>query len=216
MSYSSMDYDNDDYDGEVNEVQIVETPPQIIIKPPETVEIQLHSSKKMVYLSFDRLLNEWNPCIPSIQRTQDEDRVQYFFDILNNFYHEFDEVYDLNVISVAQYYGRYFILDGQHRFEALKQFYFNDQFLYSHHKFFPVVVMLYECSDVKELNNIFFSLNNTFQSGILLVESDRRDVFLNIKNYLMDTFGKYHSKAKNPKFPRVNLEEAATILNETY
>lgn len=212
MSYSSMDYDNDDYDGDDVSV-IVQEQPSL---PPNMIEISLNLSKKLVYIPFYQFMTEWNPSIPTIQRTLDEDRVQYFFDTLNNYYHEFDEVYDMNVISVAKYNHRYFILDGQHRFEALKQFYINDQFLYQHHKLFSIVIMLYDCHDVKELEGIFKSLNNIFQSGILLVESDRQEVCLHVKQYLMDTFKKYHSNAKTPKFPRVNLEDVALELTNTF
>jgi hypothetical protein len=116
------------------------------------------------------------------------------------------------VISVAEIRTRFgishYIIDGQHRLNALKLF------MDDHKLDIPQHVMIYECEEF-EMKNIFDVVNrNVMQSMYVISEDSKKDLLGEIQSYLSDEMGKIFVN-KQTKRPYIYLPTFMDKLSES-
>lgn len=97
-----------------------------VLKEPTTIDrMQISPNMEVVREPFHQFI-EKTPIIPPFQRELDEDRLKQFYEIIvehNEKQLRDDPVPCLHALSIGEYDGQFHIIDGQHRFRALEQFY---------------------------------------------------------------------------------------------
>lgn len=182
--------------------------------------IQLGKNKRLIYIPFHQLLNDYSPIPPYIQRALKEERVDQLFGVLMDYYSEYGYVHDLNSIHIAKYNDEYLILDGQHRFNAYKKFFEQPDsfFTKKEDKDFNVLITLYDCEEEGEYGKIFDELNTNYVSTtpLVLSENDKKRKEELVKFFDTNYKKYFESVSLIPRFPNVNQDELINDLLETY
>jgi hypothetical protein len=149
--------------------------------------IQLTKNKCLMYIPFHELLDKYNPVAPYVQRSLKQERVNELYDVLLDYYHEYGYLHDMNSIHIGKYQSEYFLLDGQHRYNAYKRFFENNDEVLTkdEDKNFSVLVTMYECEEEGEYEKIFDELNTNYVSStpLVLTEDEKKK-----KKVLVDFF----------------------------
>ncbi len=182
--------------------------------------IQLTKNKCLMYIPFHELLNEYNPSPPYIQRSLKQERVNELYEVLLDYYDEYGYVHDLNSIHIGKYQSEYFILDGQHRYNAYKRFFENEDSIFTKEtdKNFSVLVTMYNCLEEGEYEKIFDDLNTNYISTTPLVLTEDEKKKKKVLVEFFDTnYKKYvESESKSPRFPNADRDEIINDLLKTY
>ncbi len=172
------------------------------------------NSKTSFYLMSFRYLNNFQPIIPTIQRSYVEERVDYFYNQLVNNFQKNNEIYNLNPIQLAELDSRYFILDGQHRYMAYFKLYQN--YFLPYNTDFNITLINRECENYDELKKSFIELNNNFITKELILDLNNMDKSTILKEYIKENFPGHISNAEKPKFPNINLDNFVNLLLERF
>lgn len=165
-------------------------------------EIILANNKKVQYLPLSYIIKQYNPIRPAIQRSLMDERVDDLYNILMSYYHEYNDIHDLNNIHIAKYRDKYILIDGQHRFAAYQRF------AVSENIDFNVLVTMYDGDDGEEYRRVFKELNNIYYTDKddLILEESEEDKKEELENYFSENYGSFISKSTQPKFPNVNMD----------
>ena len=103
----------------------------------------------------------------------------------------------LGVIDIAEIQGPFgsfrYIVDGQHRFEAIKKFYSISS------TELDIYAMLYQCSDMTEAQELFQLRNlNTMVPDYLIKPNDKSFLYREIQEYLLTIKGFVSKTTKRP------------------
>lgn len=166
------------------------------------------------HVPFETLVNEWKVEIPPFQRELCVERVSHFLESIENYYYEFSEIINLNPINVALCDGKYWVLDGQHRFMAYKRLL--NEFDLQEHARFSVSVIVRTCSTWDEVKSFFSVLNQHFMSEELITDAPRLDMTAELKTHIRNRFPAFISHTQRPRFPHINLDSFVSFLLEQY
>ncbi len=174
------------------------------------MEIQINEKKIVRYMSLVELRDQLRPEIPFIQRDFIIERVEKLYTTLINYYNEFGYIHDMNMIHICYYGGKYYILDGQHRYRAYNKF-----FEGINHDF-NVLVCFYQCETKEDYRNIFRELNDNFISTDLIIDETEMEKSENLKEYIRDKYSEFLSNSERPKAPNVNLNSMVSAFIKKY
>ena len=151
--------------------------------------------------------------VPDIQRVIKKERVDELYDNFLRIYDQEEEIITPGVIIIGQLEDTWYILDGQHRFNAYLLLYENtgrDQKL-------PINKIQVETK--KELGQLFESINNTVPVADIPKGIERKDSNRVVK-YFFERYGKIfsHSRSGRTKRPHIHVtifeENVAELLQE--
>ncbi len=168
------------------------------------MEYQITKKDNLIITTFSHFLSQYNPQIPLFQREFIEERIAYFFNkiidhiIKNN---ENSSLPFLNLIHIANYENKCYILDGQHRFFAYKKYY--DTYKTD----FDIFFCKKDCATIQEVKEYFIDLNNNYQLHDLILDENDLDKSNEIKRYLKTKYSKHLSNSETPRYPNVNLDQ---------
>jgi hypothetical protein len=156
-----------------------------------------------------------NPTIPACQREYINERIAEFYNKITTFYYENNEEKTpyLGIIhcgKIEEKKEELYILDGQHRFYALKKFYEENKVD------FTVQYILKKCSSKNELKEYFRDLNNHFLLHEIILNDEDLDKAEEIKKYIKKKYSKHISKSIKPNFPNINLDQVANYLLQSF
>lgn len=155
-----------------------------------------------------------NPRSPTFQRTVTEERVKHLSETIEEYRSDETNKADLGSFPVP-YLGRlhigrlgqsYYVLDGQHRVQALLRWY------EAHKVDFPVHLVIRECNDLDQMKEYFRSINNHLPQEDIMAFESTMDACEAVKMHLLATYPKHISGALNPMHPNINTESLATYL----
>jgi hypothetical protein len=92
------------------------------------MEYNLTNKDKIIIIKFSEFINKYKPQIPLIQREYIDERVEHFYNKIKNYIIENGNNNIppfLNLIHCVNFNEKNYILDGQHRFKAYKEYYDN-------------------------------------------------------------------------------------------
>ena len=147
-----------------------------------------------------------NPEIPVCQRQYIEERVQEIYDsIVANKNEKFNIPY-LGFIHCGILNRRLYILDGQHRYRAMKKYYDETK------KDFLINYIVKFCSVEKELRDFFRSLNNNYNLHDIILNDEDLDISSEIKKHINEKYSRHISPSENPRLSNINLDQICSYF----
>jgi hypothetical protein len=169
--------------------------------------IQITSTDKIFITKFSDLEIIYKPQIPFYQRSFIDERVLYFYNKIKNS----KEVPFLSMLYFGNFEGKNYLLDGQHRYLAYKNFYKNNN-----NQNFNVCFTIKKCDTLDTLKQYFRDLNNNYLLHDLIINDDDLDKSNEIKKYMNENYKSCISQAESPKFPNINLDQLCNYLLKTF
>ena len=150
------------------------------------------SSKKL--LSFK---NE----ILDIQRNVDNNHVNDIFEFQIDYFQKNNCYFFPSSIIIGIYNNKSYIIDGQHRFEVIKELKNN----------FDVSVTIVDTNTLEELHQ-YFKIFNSNKSSIPPTDNHREIKI--IEKYFLDNYSPYLKKSSFPKIPHINLNNLLEYISD--
>jgi len=182
---------------------------------PLVQSIDIYTGISFVHERFQDLLKRY-PTTPGFQRTLNDERLANFTEKIHGhmkLLHENDTsvalskpVPYLGILSIAVLDNKYFIVDGQHRFQALSDYYdttktdFNISYILRHFQYSPDIKRYF-----KEINDVLIVDPSIF--------SPARETVL---KHLRSTYPLHESKSSKPQFPNVNFDQLFKYISERF
>ena len=184
----------------------------------ERMEYRIDSSTLVRSEPFTTFV-ERKPEVPAIQRERNDDRVEEFLKAMVENYYSLgrNEVPFMGPLSMAQLRREdendndvLFLVDGQHRYEAYKQFYATykvDFYLCYFVKF---------CASKDELYSFFRQINNHYKMDEIVIQSFFMKPREALVKYLRGKYPEHLSTSSEPRFPNISLDKFLTVLFNRY
>lgn len=171
--------------------------------------IRRNKKKYFLYIPFSFLVKDLNCTIPLSQRSRVKERLDYFEEFIEEEYKKNKEIPDLNILSIGFYESKFYLMDGQHRFTALKAYYEKNK---KPMKDYYIMTTCYIISNKTEFKGILSQINNNFVSEAYLFQINEEDVDdesidvkkKNIMDYMEKNFHIYLSDKLDCKSPYIN------------
>lgn len=182
---------------------------------PLAQSIDIYTGISFVHERFQDLLNR-SPTTPGFQRTLNDERLANFTEKIQGHTKLLQDndtsvalgipVPYLGILSIAVLDNKYFIVDGQHRFQALRDYY--DLMKID----FDISYILRHFQHSSDLKRYFKEIND-----VLIVDpsifSPARETVL---KYLRSTYPAHESKSLKPHFPNVNFDQLFKYILERF
>lgn len=134
---------------------------------------------------------------PACQRSVMIDHVMEIVNFQRDYFSKKYHYIFLNCIQFCVVHGVWYCVDGQHRYEALKEL--NDLEDWS------IDIEVTHCKDKEEMHNIFRILNTSTPVPEFL-KSEDVSLFLGLKKYIQERYSKYISSSSKPQRPNIHLD----------
>lgn len=192
-----------------------------IYKFNEKQIIRKSSKKYFLFIPLSFLIKELKVEIPLSQRSKVEERVDYFESYLEEEYKKTKEIPDLNVLSLGFYKSSFYIIDGQHRYTALKNFFEKNKKVM---KDYYVMTVTYLIDNKKGFKQIMHQINNNFISEeylFTITEDDDEEELMEDKRnaviqYMEKNYKIYLSEKLNCRPPFINISIFMEYLFNLY
>ena len=144
--------------------------------------------------------------IPDIQRGIIEESVKNIYDFQNNYFVTNGE-YCLNgTISIAIMNNVYYLIDGQHRVEALKLL----------RKAYPerIIALNIDYFYTSDIDAVYKFVNTNIPNAITTLGIDIYKIINDIEKFLVANFKQYLKTSKDPHKPSFNIQSLKTYIIE--
>jgi len=176
--------------------------------------IEIYSGVSIVHEKFEDLLKR-TPTTPGFQRTLNDERLANFTEkiqehtkvkLLQANDTSSEPVPYLGILSIAVLDGKYFIVDGQHRFQALR----------GHHDAtktdFNISYVLRHFQHSSDIKRYFKEINDVLIVDPSIFSPARESVL----KYLRSTYPAHEKTSSKPQFPHVNFDQLFKYISERY
>lgn len=182
---------------------------------PLAQSLDIYTGISFVHERFQDLLKR-SPTTPGFQRTLNDERLANFTEKIQG-HTKLLQANDtsaalgkpvpyLGILSIAVLDNKYFIVDGQHRFQALSDYYdtmktdFNISYILRHFQ---------HSSDIKRY---FKEINDVLMIDPSIFSPARETVL----KYLRSAYPVHESKSSKPHFPNVNFDQLFKYILERF
>jgi hypothetical protein len=170
------------------------------------MELVVSKRQKILLLKYSELQNHIK--IPNWQRYLNHERI---LNIYNNFKEElqFELPTNLGLLTVCncdENLKEWNLIDGQHRFMAMKLLYEND-------KIDDIILINYiTISNQQEMDDIFRKINQSTPILLPRVYSNKFNIFKHVAQELSSIYPGAFSVSDNPKRPHMNIQKLSEHL----
>ena len=172
---------------------------------PRHQEFPTNSNIYMTFQTSTTLLKYLK--IPKIQREIDTLRIDKLAENISN---EFLEtgIYDFGTLMVCFLDDECYLLNGQHRYHALKQIISNHE-----NTEIQIKVEVREAKDEAHMNSLWKISNSSIE--VKIAKNSNHQLIVNgIRKHLMEKYPSYISTARNPHKPNINLDTLCEKMEE--
>ncbi len=177
------------------------------------IKIDINQNTSIYKISYG-YFRSFEIIIPEIQRNYVENRIIYFYNLLEKYMIEKNELYNLNPLQIGELNNKYYILDGQHRFMSYERFY--ERYFKDINGDFEVSLITTRFNNMEEMNIYFLEINNNFISDELINTVKNNDIRVLLKNYLVEHYNNQLSNVENPRTPNINPDKLIDDLITRY
>lgn len=162
--------------------------------------------------SFINLLDNKNnllfeESVGDIQRNIDTEHLQDLIAYQENYYEKNGEFSFPVPIILCSLDNKYSIIDGQHRYEAIK-------FLYKKYKInFYIMISQIIIYNIDEYDDYFIAINKNKPVKIYNIDEWKNSV-KKIEKYFIDNWKSYIKNTNNPLIPHINLENMKKYIHD--
>ena len=114
-------------------------------------------------------------------------------------------------IVVAEYNGKYALVDGQHRLETIK-YLLDTHFEQASHIHVPVLTV--QLSNIHEYDELFTAINKNKPVVLYKNVYEWKQVGKHLENYFMTNYHTYLKQTSTPQVPHINIQALLTYIDE--
>jgi hypothetical protein len=149
---------------------------------------------------------------PDIQRLIDEDRVQEIVAYQEEYFKKHQSLFFIGDVTMVDFNERYYIIDGLHRFEALKM-------LVHLHPEYLVGVNIIHCVSRDEMIDAFVTINKTLPVPEHVIRNannrPKRAIIEEFRSLLRKHFKPYFSDSNTPHRPNIYENNVIDYVNKS-
>jgi hypothetical protein len=154
-----------------------------------------------IITKFSDLLKQLTT-IPNFQRLLNHQHLESIIDKYEKTFHKHKKINYYGAIILCEYNEKKYLIDGQHRFYALKHMY------EKYNLDTNIILQIIFCNSNQEMKEHFKNINSNLElpDYILELENDeKKQILQQLEQYLIKEYKNYYSKSQHPKFPNVNF-----------
>lgn len=183
------------------------------------LEIEVSPNQVMRIESFKYFCETYKPSTPQFQREPLQERIDSLYGIIldyrdtlieNNNFQELEKypVPFLNFLHVGVHNNEYKILDGQHRFRALLQFYLD------HDKDidFNIWYVLKKCDSINSMIKYYQDINNHLPMSEIIAMKNGLEAYEILKVHIKTKYFAHLSNSDKPRFPNINVDQVVSFV----
>jgi len=184
------------------------------LKAPEPAFVQqsVNPSTQLCLESFKELLSK-TPTSPSFQRGVKDERVARLVAEIKHYRNtetkenlEKFPVPFLNTLNIANLRGKFYIVDGQHRFAAYLDVYKREKVD------FNVCYILKDCKTLQDMKTYFIDINTQLAQQEVMFALSSMDLKETVATYIQSKYAKHISTSEKPRWPNINVDALANFL----
>lgn len=158
-------------------------------------------------------LLEYRIVFPGIQRDLMKDHVSEIVKFQRDYLQKNGSYIFPNCLQFCRLKGELFCIDGQHRYESIKNLY-NDDKLYD----WTIDIEITECINETEMIDMFkiINLNKPIPEFLKTANETTLDLINDIKNYIRKNYVSYVKPSTKPQRPNVNLDMFLDEMTKKY
>lgn len=167
--------------------------------------ITYHNLKKM--LIPEKLL--FKSQSGDIQRNIDPSHLDSLINYQKNFYQQHQFYSFPNPFFIAEFEGKYALIDGQHRLDTINYLYSN--FI---KKEIKLLVSIIHLKKVEDYDSYFIAINKNKPVQLYRNIKDWKSVGKGIESFFLKHYKKYLKKSENPRIPHINIDKMKKYIDD--
>lgn len=170
----------------------------------------MFESQEIIKIEIKTLLEDYDIKIPDCQRILDNDKLNNIIEFQKELFIKYGEFKFLGVISVVNLNDNYFLIDGQHRFNAMKMIYNSSD---GKNNFSVYVQMIYvQC--IEDLKSVYNNINeNTPLPDIIFENKLEKDIICDTLHYFQNKYPNLLLSKNKVSRPQISFNTFQEILN---
>jgi 5-methylcytosine-specific restriction endonuclease McrA len=163
-------------------------------------------------IPIESLCTSLNILTPELQREKNIDSINEIIEYQTNIFLKTKSFCFVGELTIAIQDNNYYIVDGQHRYEAMKR-------IYTKCPYYKVCINVIKPDSNFTIDNVFELLNKSkpvpeyvIENTTNLLKKSKLDHF---KNLFVNKYKVYISKSNNPRKPNINLDILLNKLNSS-
>lgn len=144
---------------------------------------------------------------PEVQRAVDTEQVNKIFNYQVNHFKKYSSFFFTNPITFAEFENKKYILDGQHRLQAIQKLinYFDVDF--------DVLIAVIFVDSKEEIDEKYIALNQNKPVPLPSNMNDWKQFTRHIDEYFQNHYSVYFSRSERPQAPNFNKELMLQYIN---
>ena len=163
-------------------------------------------SQKFSMDFFSDIVN-LNLCKPDCQRGIDDEQINEIIEFQKKYWEKNEEFFFPTPIIFGNLDGKLYIIDGQHRFTAIKHL----LDLYKKNFKIPVVTLIFDTKE--ELEKHYIIINKNRPVPLPKNINDWTNFGRFVEDYIILNFRDFFSKSENPRVPNFNKDNLIKYIN---
>jgi hypothetical protein len=164
-------------------------------------------------IPIETLCTGLNIITPDIQRYKNIDVINEIVEYQINFFNKTKTFCFIGEITLAFQDSKYYIIDGQHRYESFK-------IIYNKCPFYKVCINVIKPNQNFTIENAFKLLNKSTPVPEYIIENTnnmlKKSKLEEFNKFFQNKYKVYISKSNNPRKPNINIDILIDRLNKSY
>ena len=164
-------------------------------------------------IPIESLCTSLNILTPELQREANIEVINEIIDYQISFFNKTKSFCFMGELSLVIQDNNYYIIDGQHRYEAMKR-------IYNKCPFYKISINLIKLDSNFTIENAFQLLNKSKPVPEYVIENTtnilKKAKLDHFKKLFQNKYKAYISKSNNPRKPNINIDNLLDKLNKSY
>jgi len=164
-------------------------------------------------IPIESLCTSLNILTPELQRESNIEVINEIIDYQISFFNKTKSFCFMGELTLVIQDNNYYIIDGQHRYEAIKR-------IYNKCPFYKISINLIKPDSNFTIENAFHLLNKSKPVPEYIIENTtnilKKAKLDHFKKLFQNKYKSYISKSNNPRKPNINIDNLLDKLNKSY
>ena len=164
-------------------------------------------------IPIESLCTSLNILTPELQRESNIEVINEIIDYQISFFNKTKSFCFMGELTLVIQDNNYYIIDGQHRYEAMKR-------IYNKCPFYKISINLIKPDSNFTIENAFHLLNKSKPVPEYVIENTtnilKKAKLDHFKKLFQNKYKAYISKSNNPRKPNINIDNLLDKLNKSY
>ena len=132
----------------------------------------MYDDIKILEIDIKNLIDDYKVIVPECQRIIDIHKIDLIIDEQEKMYKEYNNYKFLGVLSLCRMNDKYYLIDGQHRYSAMKKLY-KDYGIN-----FNIFIQIYDVNSMIKLRNIYENINKNTTLPNIVFDDDEEKIII--------------------------------------